>query len=119
MISINLHKGYEGSPEVVLREKTKSGQTVFELHLLDFHFDEILSNIPLGQYHEDSVMYNYFRVEGWHDEEWECTRVKEFLAQLTELDDRINPKDITVHDALKRICESSLKNNNKLFIELE
>jgi len=41
MKKIDLYKGYEGYGE----KKTLDGTTLFELRMLDCHFEEILSNI--------------------------------------------------------------------------
>lgn len=71
METINLYIGYEGYSELVIKEKTIISQTVFEVRLLDYHFNEVLSQIPLGQYDVKSVMYNYLKGEGWHNGEWE------------------------------------------------
>lgn len=119
MNTINLYTGYEGYSELVLREKRNNSQILFEVHLLDFHFNEILSLIPLGQYHIESVMYNFFKVEGWHNGEWECKRISEFYDQILLLETIIPQNLVVVYDAIKQICSSSLQNNSKLFFELE
>ncbi|SDC28692.1 hypothetical protein [Pedobacter soli] len=119
MKKIDLYKGYEGYSEIVLYEQAvnkKNEITIFEVHLLEFHFDEILSLIPLGQYHEQSVMYNYFRAEGWHNDRWECKRIQEFYTQLCQINISLESSYIDAYSALKEICRSTLDNGRRLFI---
>jgi hypothetical protein len=118
MSTIDLYtENYLGELSITLREKSYN-QTILEVILLDFHFKEILSLIPLGQYHPESVMYNYFRCEGWYGGEWECKRKQEFSDQLIAISNSI-PSDLqSVYDAIKQICLSAVSNNNNLFIEL-
>lgn len=121
MREVNLYKGYEGEPEIVIKEKNEK-EVVFELHLLSFFLDEILSNIPLSKdYHKESVIYNYLRAgEGWFEnDEWECTRVEEFYNQLTDIQNNIEEVYQEAYNGLKEICESALENNNSLYISLE
>ena len=113
---INLYSDYEGYQEIVLTEELSSGEIIFKVQLLAFDFDEILSLIPLGEYNPDSVMYNYFRASGWHDDKWECKRLQEFYDQLTLLSDLVPSDDFGVYNAIKQICNSALQNENKLFI---
>ena len=118
MKTINLYLGYEGYSELVLREKTTNNQIIFEVRMLDFHFNEVLSLIQLGQYHTESVMYNYFTCEGWHNGEWECKRVQEFYNQLLSINNLPNEAVLSdALEALKQICNSTLQNGNRLFIE--
>lgn len=114
---INLYSGYEGSGELILKEKNI--QTTFEVHLLDNDFYDVLSLIPLGQYNSESVMYNYFRCEGWYDGEWECKRIQEFLDQLNAISASIPIKLQEVYNVIKQICQSVILTSNKLFITLE
>jgi hypothetical protein len=115
----NLYSDYEGYPEIVLTEESSSGEIIFKVQLLELHFYEILSFIPLGEYNPDSVMYNYFRAPGWHDDKWECKRLREFYDQLTLLSDLVPSDDLDVYNATKQICNSALQNENKLFIVLD
>ena len=56
MIKIDLYtKYYLGELETTLIEKNSSNQILFEVILYDYHFNKILSLIPLGQYDSDSV----------------------------------------------------------------
>lgn len=116
---IDLYSGYEGYAELILREKRNNNQIFFEVHLLDFHFNEILSLIPLGQYHEESVMYNFFKAEGWHNSEWECKRIQELYNQLIFIESTIPEKLKEVFNAISQICYSCIQNNSRLFFELE
>ncbi|MFH7012320.1 hypothetical protein ACHRV5_10635 [Flavobacterium sp. FlaQc-52] len=116
---INLYTGYEGYAELVLKEKNDKNQIIFEVHLLDFHFYEILSLIPLGQYDRESVMYNYFQCKGWHEEEWEATKKEEFINQLNLIENKVPHNLLTIYNAIKQICSSSIQNKSKLFINLE
>ena len=118
MNNINLYSGFEGYSELVLREKNDN-KILFEVHLLDFHFNEVLALIPLGQYHEESVMFNFFKVEGWHNGEWQCKRIQEFYNQLILIQTTIPQNLEEVYDAIKQICSSTIQNNSKLFFELE
>jgi hypothetical protein len=115
---LDLYKGFEGYPEVILTEESTLPTVLFKIKLLEFHFTEVLSCIPLGQYDIDSVMYNYLTSSGWFDEKWECRRVQEFLTQLASVQN-LPTEYIDVYDALKQICHSALNSGNKLFIELE
>lgn len=121
MKKIDLYKGYEGSGEIIVEEKTLGGTLLFELRMLDYHFDEILSNIPLGEYHPESVVYNYFYVEGWHedDQPWECKRIPEFYDQLKEIGPLSDVKEQTGLEALIEMSYSAIEKGNKLFITLE
>jgi len=115
---INLYRGYEGYGEIVLTEETSSHEVLFEVRLLDLHFTEVLSQIPLGRYHTESVMFNYLGGEGWFYDKWECKRTEEFYEQLVAIQNM--PDDYAaVHDALKQICQSALQYGNQLFIEKE
>ena len=116
MQTIDLYSGYEGYARVILTEESPSNEILFEVQLLSFHFDEILSLIPLGQYDLDSVMNNYFKVSGWHDDKWECKRIQEFYDQLIAVNNLVPPVYANVHEALKQICNSALQNSSKLFI---
>lgn len=117
MTTINLYKGYDGHQEIILLEETSKGEEIFKVQLLAFHFDEILSLIPLGNYSQNSVVYNYFKAEGWHDGKWECTGIQEFRNQLVLLNIPVNLDN--VFNAIKQICDSALTNQNKLFIDLD
>jgi len=120
MNTINLYIGYEGYSEIILKEKlNNSNQIIFEVHLLEFHFNEVLSFIPLGQYHPESIMYNYFRKNGWYDAEWECKRKQEFLDQLNAINNSIPSNLQSVYDAIKQICQSAIAHENHLYIELD
>ena len=59
MQTINLYSDYEGYPKIVLTEESSLNETIFKVQLLEFHFDEVLSFIPLGEYNPDSVICNY------------------------------------------------------------
>jgi hypothetical protein len=118
MQDINLYKGYEGELELILTEVALNESVIFKLRLLNFHFDEVLSLLPLGlHYEEDTIMGNYLRCEGWHNEKWECKTLQQFIDQLISLD--VPSKYQDVYNALKLICKSALENNNRLFIELQ
>jgi hypothetical protein len=119
MKMIDLYISFEGYPEIILTEESTLPTTVlFKIKLLEFHFTEVLSCIPLAQYDKDSVMYNYFNSSGWFDEKWECKRVHEFFTQLAGVQN-LPTEYMEVFDALKQICHSALNSGNKLFIELE
>jgi len=115
---INLYDGYDGYQEIVLTEEDNLGQQFFKVQLLEYHFDTILSFIPLGVYDQGSVIYNYFKSEGWNDEKWQCVRLQEFYDQLLVMDGTIPIQNVVAYDAIKSICNSALVNNNRLFIEL-
>lgn len=119
MQTIDLYSDYEGYQKIVLTEETSLNEIIFEVQLLGFHFDEVLSFIPLGEYNQDSVSYNYLRSTGWHDGKWECTRIQEFYNQLLLLDNLIPSNYMNVYNAMKQICNSALQNGNKLFIDLQ
>ncbi|SDD63265.1 hypothetical protein SAMN05216464_102125 [Mucilaginibacter pineti] len=118
MQTIDLYSDYEGYAEVVLTEETSSDEIILKVQLLGFHFDEILSLIPFGEYDPDSVINNYFKASGWHDGKWECKRIQEFYDQLVKLNDAVPLNYLNILNALKQICSSSLQNKNKLFIDL-
>lgn len=118
METINLYEGFEGEGEIVLREKSTTGETVIELRLLDFHFNEIINIIPLGEYHAESVKYNSIKGgQGWFFDEWECKRVQEFFDQLIAINPSIKADFMASYNALIQICESALGHSNKLYIE--
>jgi hypothetical protein len=119
MSILNLYTGYEGCTELILKEKNDTNQIISEVHLLDFHFYEILSLIPLGQYDSESVMYNYFQCKGWHEQDWEATKKEEFIAQLYLIENKVAPNLLAIYNAIKQICLSSIQNKSKLFINLE
>ena len=114
MQTIDLYGDYEGYAEIVLTEETSSDEIILKVQLLGFHFDEILSLIPFGEYDSDSVINNYFKVSGWHDGKWECKRIQEFYDQLVTLNDAVPLNYLNILDALKQICNSSLQNKNTL-----
>ncbi len=119
MIKIDLYKKYYlGELETTLIEKNSSNQILFEVILYDYHFNKILSLIPLGQYDSDSVMYNYFNKSGWYDKNWECERVQEFLDQLNTISNLVSNDFLESFNAVKKICESVISHNNRLYIEL-
>ncbi|MFZ4798044.1 MAG: hypothetical protein ACOYMA_11150 [Bacteroidia bacterium] len=108
---------YLGESSIILQEK-RNNQILFKVILLNYHFNEILNLIPLGQYHSESVMYNYFRKNGWYDDEWECLRKQEFMDQLIAINDLVLGEFVEPYNAIKQICQSAISNNNGLFIEL-
>ncbi|SHG08646.1 hypothetical protein [Pedobacter caeni] len=118
MKNIDLYKGYEGYGEIVVEEKTLDGIVLFELRMLHFRFDEILSNIPLGEYHPESVMFSYFYLEGWHEDHqpWECKRIPEFYDQLKAIAPLSNVEEQTGLEALIEMSCSAIEKGNKLFI---
>ena len=115
---IDLNSNFKGELEIVIREKKATNEIAIELHVLSFSFEEILSLIPLGQYDEDSVIYNYFKGNAWYDSEWECKRVQEFYNQLLAMNGNVPSQEVEIYNAIKSICNSTLINNNRLFIEL-
>jgi hypothetical protein len=119
MQTIDLYTQYYlGESQIILQEKSNN-QILFKVILLDYHFNKILSMIPLGQYHPDSIMYNYFQKDGWYDDEWECKRKQEFLDQLNAINiGNLSSDFIDAYNAIKQTCVSAINNNNKLYIEL-
>lgn len=119
MQTIDLYSQYYlGESQIILLEKNNN-QILFKAILFDYHFNKILSMIPLGQYHPDSVIYNYFQKVGWSDDEWECKRKQEFFDQLNAINLNSIPSDfVDAYLAIKQICVSAINNNNKLYIEL-
>lgn len=114
---VNFYKGYEGNPEIIIKEK-ENNNSVYEVRLLEHHFNELLSLFPLGKYHHESILYNYFVAEGWHDGEWECKRIEEFLNQLNMIENLVPDVLKDIYLAIKKIVQSTLHRNNSLFIEL-
>ncbi|KRD63491.1 hypothetical protein ASE40_21610 [Flavobacterium sp. Root935] len=119
MQKIDLYSEYTGELSIVLNEKTSNNLVIFEVKILQFHFNEVLSLIPSAQYNKESVMYNYFKCEGWYDGQWECKRKEEFKNQLLLIENNVPQNLLHVYNAIKQICASSIQNNNQLFIELE
>ena len=115
---INFYKGYEGSPEIILKEK-ENNSSIFEVRLLEYHFNELLSLLPLGQYHYESILYNYFTGEGWNNGEWECKRTEEFLNQFILIENSVPNELKDIYLAIKKICQSIISDSNSLFIELD
>lgn len=116
---IDLYSGYDGYLEICLTEETVQGEETFRVRLLNFHFNEILSLVPLGDYDPKSVMYNFLHSEGWHDGKWLCLRLQEFYDQLLNVVENVIPENQGIYIALKEICQSTLKTGNRLFINLE
>jgi len=100
-------------------EETLQGQETFKIQLLAHHFDTILSLLPIDNYEQNSVMYNYYRAQGWHDGKRECNRIQEFNDQLITLDGFVPIELIEGFNAIIQICSSALQNGNKLFIVLD
>lgn len=118
MTIIDLYsQNYLGELSIILQEKNNS-QILFEVILYDYHFNKILSLIPLGQSDSDSVMYNYFHKSGWYDENWECERVQEFLDKLNTISNLVPNDFLESFNAVKKIFESVISHHNCLFIEL-
>jgi len=105
METLDLYSDYVGELSIVLQEKNSNQTIVLKVILLEFHFNKILSLISLGQYHNESVMYNYFRCEGWHDDEWECKRLQEFIEQLNTINYSVQVDLQNVYNEIKKKCK--------------
>jgi hypothetical protein len=119
MVQIDLYtQNYLGELRIILQEKSNN-QILFEVILLNYHFNEILNLIPNGSYHPESVINNFYKCTGFYDDEWECKRKQEFLDQLNAINiSNISTDFVDAYNATKQICVSAINNNNKLYIEL-
>jgi hypothetical protein len=120
MTVIDLYTGFEIDRELIFTEKSSSNQITFKLELWYGYFDSIMRLIPLNNNnHPDSIVYNWQKLEGFYDEEiWECKRIQEFYDQLLGIINFPNEAGLNdALDALKQICQSSIQNENRLFIE--
>lgn len=119
MQTIDLYSGFEMDRELIFTERL-SNQIILKVKLWYGYFDSIMRQIPLNaNMHPDSITYNWQKIVGFYDEElWECKRVQEFYTQLLSINNLPNEAGLSgALDALKQICNSTLQNGNRLFIE--
>lgn len=120
MIRIDLYSPYKGEIEIVFIEKDVNDQVLFEVDLWYADFTSLMGYIPIvSDIHPDSVLYSWQKGVGFLDEgNWECKRVQEFYNQLTAINNIPETVGLdSVLNALIQICQSVLRNGNKLIIE--
>ena len=119
MITIDLYSAYyEGELEAVLIEKDGADNIVFEVRLIQADFSGIIDWIP---YDETSDPENLVRLINlnvdWGSNFSQVIRLQEFHEQLLTIVDNLDPADLQVYNAIKNICESAIRHNNRLFIK--
>jgi hypothetical protein len=110
--------------EAYFRERTESGELVFEVVLWSGYFGMILDLYP--DYQElprESIIYKYrwsadYEFDTWGDEfngEVQVDRLEEFYDHMKSLviAEELNAQK--EYNAILEICESAIKNKNKLF----
>ena len=118
MVQIDFYTGFENDNEIVISEVASNGKVVTELHLWYGYFVGFLGYMPLNEnMHSDSVLYNWQQSEGFYENKWQCKRAQEFYDQLSTIGDKIPSEFQAPYIAIKQICESTLQNGNKFFIE--
>lgn len=110
--------------EAYFRERTESGELVFEVEFWSGYFGMILELCPdYKTLPSESVIYKYCWSYEYGDEVWgndwdgeaEVDRIEEFYSHLKSI---ILTEDFNAqkeYDAILEICESAIKNKNKLF----
>jgi hypothetical protein len=107
--------------EVSLRERDLDGNIVFEVIMCDMPFEELIY-INFKDRNKESVIYKYcwtreYEWESWaEDKEEECERLVEFYEQIKMLKTEVPEISIKEYDAIIEICESTIRNGNKLFL---
>ena len=115
--TLNLGKSY-------LRERKNNGELVTELLLSSALLDNIMmSNCNYKNLDPNSVIYKYCTTrdkEGncWaENKEEECERIEEFYEQLISIKENIDFELLhTEYEEVLKICQSTINNNNKLFL---
>lgn len=113
--------------EAFLRERNPKGEVVFEVLMWGYAFNEIMKlKTNFLELHSESVIRkfiwsrDYSMEDRWaEDEEAECERLFEFYNHLKELSLDIHPDYKNEYQAILEICDSALKNGNKLFIQAD
>lgn len=111
---------YTGELETILIEKDSSDQIVYELKLFSADFNSIIDWLPFDASSKpDSLVYILNTNLGWGDEFSQVYRLQEFHDQLLSIGGKVDPFDLPIFKAIQHICESTLQNNNRLFIKME
>lgn len=118
MKEIDLYKGYEGYPEIVLEERTSNDQVIFSVRMLSFQFYEVLMKIPLGQYPEGSLMHSFLNTSGWYDDVWECAKTEDSYGQLLLIEIDPTDREYQAFEGLKEIFAATIEHGSTLYIDL-
>ncbi|RQO69406.1 hypothetical protein DBR43_15080 [Pedobacter sp. KBW06] len=110
--------------QAFFRERTASGELVFELEFWSVCFDKILYLYPdYRELPKESVIYKYCWSNEHDDDVWgneddgevEFDRVEEFYGHLKSITLPEDSYGKEEYHAILEICESAIKNKNKLF----
>jgi len=110
--------------EAYFRERTESGQLVFEVAFWSGYFGMILDlfadykSLP-----SESIIYKFcwsdeYELDVWGDHwegEVEIDRLEEFYGHIKSINLTQGINAIKEYNAILEICESTIKNKNKLF----
>ena len=122
MIKIDLTKDifFAGS-ETVMIEKDSYNNIVFQLILTTGDLDGVIGWIPYNETsNNQSFVYKYNTEMGFGADGFvQIIRLQEFYDQLIAITSQVHPLMITVLDALKQICNSTLQHGNRLFVKFE
>jgi hypothetical protein len=110
--------------EAYFREREESGKLVFEVEFWSGYFGMILDLYPdYKGLPSESIIYKYCWSNEYGDEVWgddwngevEVDRLEEFYGHLKAI---ILPENLNAqreYNAILEICESTIKNKNRLF----
>jgi hypothetical protein len=110
--------------EAYFRERTESGELVFEVEFWSGYFCMILNLYPdYKTLPKESIIYKYRWSDDYGDDVWgddwngevEIDRLEEFYGHIKSIN---LPEDLNAqqeYSAILEICESAINNKNKLF----
>jgi len=115
---IDFYTGYEIDRELVFTERNTENIVLFKIDLWYGYFDSIMRLISVTKkLDENGIYYSWQSIRGFYDDElWECKNVDEFLKQLLDINTLDNDLKMVI-DSLKQICQSTIHNKNKLYLE--
>ncbi|MBJ2123210.1 hypothetical protein [Flavobacterium sp. IB48] len=112
--------------EIYFRERDKENNLIYELELTTHQFGFIIDHYysNFRELNPESLIYKY------HSEEYailndaiaqeiECYKIKEFNEQLINVREKVVQQGSGAEEALDelvKICESAMRNKNKLYI---
>lgn len=109
---------YEGELEAILIEKDASDNIIYKLRLWQADFSSIIGWIPYNEStHPENLARIFNRDLDWGQDFSQVNRLQEFYEQLLMIVNEVRQEDFYLFDAVKQICEDTLKKGNRLFIK--
>jgi hypothetical protein len=109
-----------GLMETLLIEKKASNEITFKVKLFSANFNIIMSLLQFDSSSNPNSLVYFFNTNlDFGSEFSKVNRLQEFYDQLILIDNQIDDLYLLEYNAIKQICESTIQNDNDLFIKID